>query len=368
MHLEHTRSEYSVNVRLNLTYRPTIANAIVSPFLRLELTVILASALFLKNISTNNFLTGSQWRHSRISEHRKQTISKLLKRSAQHGLVLRPESVHHPISGTDAFSLSLCARRLVDEDRSPISCDDFADPLCLDLAFEHYGLTPAMLSSYGAMHLAMLADSIECHYIYDVCPFFVAPITGERRACVDGGVAFLDEDDSLNEYECRGVDLLSFLPIVALGSNNNASGADIWGYDTLDADGRVDAHYAITAQADGASVVDVTDPLRPNVLAFVVSNVAGELRNVLWRDVKVYRHWAIVVADTGGVDDHSVQIFDVDAVIAAARAHQAEANLTATELELIYRVPKDDVTIYDELGRCHNVYVDDNIGTHFRQF
>merc|ERR1711991_641261 len=151
---------------------------------------------------------------------------------------------------------------------------------CLDLAFEYYGLTPRQLSGYGYMQQAILADNIKCHYIYDVCPFFIPNITGlsEPRECIDGQVEFTDENGNIAYYECRDVNLYSFIPIEELGSNNNASGADIWGYQTLNEQGNVEKHYAITCQADGSTIIDITDALNPNVLAFIVSNVDGDLR------------------------------------------------------------------------------------------
>lgn len=124
---------------------------------------------------------------------------------------------------------SLSERRRLEE-RDEIHCDGFETKQCLDLALEYYGLTPDALSEYGYMQQAILADSIECHYIYDVCPFYVPPVVGQKRECIDGRVQFEDENGEINYYDCNDVHLLSFLPLEDLGSNNNASGADIWGY------------------------------------------------------------------------------------------------------------------------------------------
>ena len=108
----------------------------------------------------------------------------------------------------------------------------------------------------------------------------------------------LELSDTTRQTE-RRLDRVSQAPVNAFAQNER-----------IDDNGNVDGHYAITCQADGSSIVDITDPLNPNVLAFIVSNVDGELRNVLWRDVKVWKNWAIVVADTGGIDDHGVQIYN----------------------------------------------------------
>ena len=258
------------------------------------------------------------------------------------------------------LSALIAHTKRISNDEDEIDCDGFESQQCLDLAYEYYGLTPTELSEYGYMQQAILADSIECHYIYDVCPFYIPPVIGKRKDCIENSVAFIDDEDTgnINYYECDNVHLSAFVPIEWLGSNANASGADVWGYQTLDEHGKVNKHYALTSQADGSTIVDITEPLYPNVLAFVVSNVDGALRNVLWRDVKVYKHWAIVSADTGGINDHGIQIFDLDKIIADARTFQANNNGT----NVIYDVPKEDVIIYDQVGRCHNVYVDDLIG------
>ena len=256
------------------------------------------------------------------------------------------------------LSVVFSARRLIKEDT--IDCDGFKSQQCLDLAWQYYHLTPTQLSEYGYMQQAILADSIKCHYIYDVCPFYVPPITGltEPKKCPEGGgqIDFIDENNETAYYDCKDVNLFSFIPLEELGSNNNASGADIWGYQTLDSEGHVNKHYAITCQADGTSIVDITDPLNPNVLAFIVSNVDPPLRNVLWRDVKVYKDWAIVGADTGGVDDHGIQLYHLTKIIADAEEYQQQSP------GQIYNVPPEDIVIYDQVGRCHNVYVDDDIG------
>eukprot|EP01084_Bolivina_argentea_P129181 228178_1 len=247
-----------------------------------------------------------------------------------------------------------------------IECVGFETQQCVDLLFEYYGLTMEELSAYGPHQQAWLAESIECHYIYDVCPFYVPPITGEKLECENGRVEFIEDEETgdKNYYQCKDVDLLSFIPIEHLGSNNNASGADIWGFQTVGILGNVNKHYAITSQADGSTIVDVTDPINPNVLAFITSNVDGALRNVLWRDVKVFKEWAIVVADTGGINDHGIQIYNLREIISAAENFQStfKNNNNNNNRKPIYNVPKNDIIIYEGVGRCHNVYVDNDIG------
>ena len=64
------------------------------------------------------------------------------------------------------------------------------------------------------------------------------------------------------------------------------SGSDIWGWTQYDEEsGAAVSHYALTCQTDGVSIVDITDPIHPNVLAYVESNVSP-IRHVNWRDMK----------------------------------------------------------------------------------
>ena len=87
--------------------------------------------------------------------------------------------------------------------------------------------------------------------------------------CFSDGVA--------NEYECKNVDLLSFVPLLELGSKGDAN--DIWGW----TDPATKREYALVGCVDGTSFVDVTDPINPNVLGFLPSHTYSSL----WRDLKV---------------------------------------------------------------------------------
>eukprot|EP01084_Bolivina_argentea_P316750 549131_1 len=160
--------------------------------------------------------------------------------------------------------------------REEIQCDGFQTQQCLDLVYDYYGMTESQLAEYSQLQKAILADSIECHYLHDICPFYIPPITGEKLTCTDGRIEFIEDENTqqVNYYECKDVNLFSFIPIELLGSNNNASGADIWGYQTVDEDGYVNKHYAMTSQADGSTIVDVTDPI--NLVYAVCSLIAQE--------------------------------------------------------------------------------------------
>ncbi len=98
----------------------------------------------------------------------------------------------------------------------------------------------------------------------NLCPT-VAPARGYTQCS--------DEE----EYECKNVDLLSFVPIAQLGCGGDAN--DIWGW----TDAQTGREYAIVGCVDGTSFVDVTKPSEPQVLGFLRTHTSSSL----WRDIKV---------------------------------------------------------------------------------
>jgi choice-of-anchor B domain-containing protein len=83
---------------------------------------------------------------------------------------------------------------------------------------------------------------------------------------------------SAGGFPCRGVDLLSRLPLSAFpGPPSGAS--SIWGFRDLN-DNR---EYAVIGLRNGTGVVDVTDPVNPRL----VGHIAGVSSS--WREVKVYQ-------------------------------------------------------------------------------
>lgn len=120
------------------------------------------------------------------------------------------------------------------------------------------------------------------------------PITGETVTCEDG---------EANMFGCQQIDLLSFLPISSLGGERGVKLNDIWGW----TDPATDREYALVGRVDGTSFVDVTDPHNPHYLGDLPKTEASP--GSTWRDVKVYRNHAYIVAD--GAGRHGMQVFDL---------------------------------------------------------
>lgn len=85
------------------------------------------------------------------------------------------------------------------------------------------------------------------------------------------------ENGEAGEYQCKDVDLLSFLPLEDMGCAGD--GNDIWGWTDPD----TKSEYAIVGCNSGTSFVDVTDPDKPVVMGFMET----ETSNSMWRDIKV---------------------------------------------------------------------------------
>lgn len=104
-------------------------------------------------------------------------------------------------------------------------------------------------------------------------------------------------------YACDRVDLLGHLSRGALGAADTVRLSDVWGW-TDRRDGR---EYALVGRMDGVAFVDVTDPNEPRFLGNLAATPGSPI--TIWRDVKVFRDHAFVVA--GGTEGHGMQVFDL---------------------------------------------------------
>jgi len=239
-----------------------------------------------------------------------------------------------------------------------LSLGDFAHALCpisekrcSDILNDRFGLSVQQFHDAPELKQLILQDTLHC-IEQDLCPLELDIISGEEQLCTNGLATDL-------EYPCSNVDLMSFLPLPDLGSHANASGNDIWGWTRFDdATGDATGYYALTGQSDGSSIVDITDPINPNVLAFVPTSV-DPMRFCIWRDIKTYGDYAFVVADDLPQSTHGMQILNLPAIIAKAEDYQSESDGG------IYNVALDDtdcVTMYEGFGSSHNVFVNEDTG------
>jgi len=125
--------------------------------------------------------------------------------------------------------------------------------------------------------------------------FGLPAITGGERRC--------PEEGEIAGFTCEDVELVSFLPVSAVGGRRGIMVSDIWGWTDPDT-GR---EYAILGRFDGTSFIDVTDAENPRYLGNLPLTEGA--RPNLWRDMKVYSDHVYVVADNAG--EHGVQVFDL---------------------------------------------------------
>ena len=100
------------------------------------------------------------------------------------------------------------------------------------------------------------------------------------------------------DFACKGIALDSR---VTLDTMEGTVGNDIWGW----ADPDTGREYALMGMTNGAGFVDVTNPQGPVYLG----RLPTETRESVWRDIKVYRDHAYIVADGAGA--HGMQVFDL---------------------------------------------------------
>jgi choice-of-anchor B domain-containing protein len=150
---------------------------------------------------------------------------------------------------------------------------------------------------------------------------------GDPVVCEDGVAA---------GFPCRSMTLLARVPLADLGSPPLAN--DVWGWTDPDT-GR---EYALLGLATGTVFLDVTTPTAP-VLLGTLPRTEGS-RVASWRDVKVYRNHAFIVADAAG--SHGMQVFDL------------------TQLRDVTDPPVTFAATarYDGFGSTHNIVINEETG------
>lgn len=149
------------------------------------------------------------------------------------------------------------------------------------------------------------------------------PLTEGPEACTEG---------SAGDFACSGIALASRVALDTMGATG---GNDIWGW----ADAQTGKEYALMGLSNGTAFVDVSDPENPVFLG----RLPTQTEESLWRDIKVYRDHAYIVADAAG--EHGMQVFDL------TRLREASGPQTFSE----------DMH-YDGFGHSHNLAINEATG------
>jgi choice-of-anchor B domain-containing protein len=160
----------------------------------------------------------------------------------------------------------------------------------------------------------------------------------ETLASVTGGMVRCSEDGAAGQFGCQDVEMLSFLSIPDMGGGRGVRLNDVWGW----TDPQTGREYALVGRIDGMSAVDVSDPSRPVYVANLPLTAGANPAS--WRDIKVYRDHAFVVADGSGA--HGMQVLE----LARLRA------FNGTPLEL---TPD---TTYRLVNSVHNIVINEESG------
>ncbi|MDA1027715.1 MAG: choice-of-anchor B family protein [Bacteroidetes bacterium] len=117
---------------------------------------------------------------------------------------------------------------------------------------------------------------------------------GDKIECKDG---------KSREFSCDNVDLVSFMNVDDLSTERGVGMTDIWGWE----DPETGKEWVIIGRTEGVSFVDISDPSHPVWVGEMLKTATSP--GSTWRDVKVYKNHAFVVAD--GAEAHGLQIFDL---------------------------------------------------------
>ncbi len=153
--------------------------------------------------------------------------------------------------------------------------------------------------------------------------------TGEMVECEDGDAA---------GFRCDDVDIQSFLSLRDIGGRRGTRMNDIWGW----IDPGSGREFAIVGRTDGAAFVEVTDPYNPTYLGNMDKTPGAN--NSVWRDMKVYKDHAFIVAD--GAGQHGMQVFKLSRLL----------NVQNPPVEF-----EPDV-LYDQIASAHNIVINEQTG------
>ncbi|NRB71271.1 MAG: choice-of-anchor B family protein, partial [Xanthomonadales bacterium] len=172
---------------------------------------------------------------------------------------------------------------------------------------------------------------------------------GTPPAIIPGTAGRLCESGIASGFPCRNVELLSRVPLEDLGGT---FGNDVWGWSLSEASRAAlgcpeprEARFALMGLSNGVAFVDVTVPEQARVRGFLPT--VGD--SSTWRDIKVYRDHAYIVADNN--PEHALQVFDLAQLLEPWEGAQPQ------QFEASYR--------YTEFGSAHNIAINEDSGFAF---
>ncbi len=141
-------------------------------------------------------------------------------------------------------------------------------------------------------------------------------------------------DGRAGDFSCSGLSLAARVTLETMGGAG-ITGNDVWGW----TDPQTSREYALMGLSNGTAFVDVTEPSNPLLLGRLPTHTTA----ALWRDIKVYRDHAYIVAD--GAGEHGMQVFDLRRLrdVPGPQAWAADVH-------------------YGDFGHSHNLAIDEQSG------
>ncbi len=156
-------------------------------------------------------------------------------------------------------------------------------------------------------------------------------VKGEKVVCEDGAAS---------HFDCEKVDLISFMSRSEISPYRGSKMTDIWGWE----DPETGAEYVLQGREDGVAFIDIRDPYNPVYVGQMMKTEGSPGSG--WRDVKVYKDHAFVVAD--GAGEHGVQIFDLRQL----------RDVPASEMPKTF----EQTAHYDGVHSTHNIVINEETG------
>ncbi|MFT5142915.1 MAG: choice-of-anchor B domain-containing protein [Rhodothermales bacterium] len=146
------------------------------------------------------------------------------------------------------------------------------------------------------------------------------------------------EADEAGAFPCKDVNMSSFMNMEDLGAQRGIRTNDIWGWE----DPETGREYALVGLSNATSFVDVTNAENPVLIGTLM--LTDTARPAVWRDIKVYKDHAYIVAD--GANQHGMQVFDLRQL--------RDFDGTPTEFEMTF--------YYDDIASAHNIVINEETG------
>jgi len=183
--------------------------------------------------------------------------------------------------------------------------------------------------SLGSFHYSFAQDSAKARGLTESPSKTSASITGTEVEC---------QANRAGNYPCESINLMAFLSVRDMSDpliTRSTSVNDIWGW----TDQETGVEYALVGMNNGTMFISLSNPESPEVIGFLETKTVSSS----WRDIKVYKDHAYIVADNAG--SHGIQIFDLTTL----------RNLTE---------PTDlvETANYDGIGSAHNIVINEGSG------